>query len=295
MKKVIFIGGPTASGKTALAIHLANALQTEIISADSRQIFKGMEIGTAQPTPDELSQAKHHLIGTLNPNEPFSAGDFEKQALELCTTLFHKSDYVICVGGTGLYMKALYDGIDDFPEIPLEIRNQLNKELESTGLTFLQHELKQKDLTYYSQVDIDNPQRVIRALEIIRHTNTPYSTFLTAQKVERPFESIKLAIHHERPKLYERINKRTEVMLNEGWEKEVENLSPYFDCNALRTVGYKEIIAHQKGEINRAEMVETIQRQTRRYAKRQVTWFKKEKFEWIEPQDFSSLLEKIKS
>ena len=292
-KTIIFIGGPTASGKTALAITLANKLKCEIISADSRQFYKGMAIGTAQPTKEELSQAIHHFIAFKKPNENVSAGDFEEIALKKADQLFQDNDFVICVGGSGLFMKALYQGFDEFPEINPQIREALNQDLKTKGLEFLQEELKQKDPTHYQKVDLKNHQRVIRALEICRGTGKPYSSFLGQKKDNRSFESVLVQTNLDRETLYDRINLRVDLMYQSGLLREVELLKDYWEENSLNTVGYKENIAYLKGEISFDQATELLKKNTRNFAKRQITWFKKEGF--VPVKEVNEVIDQIRS
>ena len=291
MKRLIVIAGPTASGKTELAIQLANHFKTEIVSCDSRQVFKEMSIGTAKPTEEELSRAKHHFIGSHSITEEFSAGDFERQGLELLQELFKVHDDVVMVGGSGLYVRALCEGLDVFPEVDASYRTELIAELEEHGLEPLQEELKIKDPQYFEKVDLNNSQRVIRALEVCRGTGKPVSSFRVDAQVSREFESVKVGVSLDRQLLYDRINKRVDLMLDAGLLDEVKPLEAQKDLNALQTVGYKEFFDHFEGEHSLEEAVELVKRNTRRYAKRQITWFNKEpRLEWIENPDLEKVL-----
>ncbi|MGQ1936277.1 tRNA (adenosine(37)-N6)-dimethylallyltransferase MiaA, partial [Ornithobacterium rhinotracheale] len=215
-KNLVVIVGPTAIGKTATAIALAKHFNTEIISSDSRQFFKEMCIGTAVPSPDELSQVKHHFIQQLNIHEDYSVGDFERDAIEFITEYFQKNDFLIMAGGSGLYEKAITQGLDDFPDIPPSVREQLNSDLNEKGLDFLQNELKNKDLAYFEKVDTQNPHRVIRALEVIRHTGKAYSGFLAKNQSKRNFNIIKIGLTLSREEIYDRINRRVDIMIENG-------------------------------------------------------------------------------
>lgn len=289
-KRLIVIAGPTASGKTELAIQLANYLETEIISCDSRQVFKEMSIGTAKPTPEELARATHHLINSHSIHENFSAGDFEREGLALLSKLFQKYDDVVMVGGSGLYIRALCHGLDNFPEIKEGIRDQLNRELIEGGIEKLQQELKNVDPEYYSRLDISNSQRLIRGLEIYRSSGQPASYFRKANHVDRPFGIVKIGVELPRETLYDRINKRVDVMVNDGLIDEVKSLESLKQLNALNTVGYSEIFSYLSHEINLDEALERIKRNTRRYAKRQITWFNREQgLIWVEQPDLEKL------
>jgi tRNA dimethylallyltransferase len=284
-KTVIFIGGPTASGKTRLAIDLAKKLQCAIISGDSRQFYKGMAIGTAQPSAEELAEAPHHFIACNNPNEEINAGQFEQLALAKCNELFETCNYVICVGGSGLYLKALYEGFHAFPDIKDGIREQLIIEFESLGIEHLQKELQEKDPVRYGALDENNPQRLIRALEVIRSTGKTYTSFVDIEPKQRDFNIVKFQPEMDRPTLYNRINMRVDIMYKMGLLKEVELLKPYWNNNSLKTVGYSENISFFKGELILEQACELLKKNTRNFAKRQLTWFRKEGFETIQSVD----------
>lgn len=281
-KRLICIGGPTASGKTALAIELAKALQCEIISADSRQFYKGMAIGTAQPTEKELSKVKHHFIACNTPDDGISAGDFERMALKKCEELLSFNNVAICVGGSGLYLKALYDGFHKFPDVEPIIREQLINEFEKNGIEPLQKELQAKDPERYANIDTKNHQRLIRSLEIIRSSGKSYTSFIADNQTERPFGVLKFQCSINRDQLYERINQRVDSMYEKGLLKEVTELKKYWKENSLKTVGYQENIAYLKGEIDFEEAKSLLKQNTRNFAKRQITWFKKEGFKSVE-------------
>jgi len=285
-KFLISIVGPTAIGKTALSIKLAQHYNTEIISADSRQFFKEMQIGTAAPTPSELDQAKHHFIHHKSIEDPYSVGTFEKDAINCLEELFKTKDIVILVGGSGLYVDAINKGLDYFPKVDPSIREDLNQRLKSLGLTNLQEQLKELDPIAYSTIAIDNPHRVIRALEICIGSKAPYSSFLNKDKGKRSFETITIGLTADREVIYERINKRVDIMLSEGLLEEVKTLIEKQDLNALNTVGYKEIFKYFKEAWTLDFAVSEIKKNSRRFAKRQLTWFKKDKAtHWHDYQD----------
>ena len=278
MKKgnLITVIGPTAIGKTALAIGLAKHFKTEIISADSRQFFKEMHIGTAVPTAVELNTVPHHFIQNLSINNDYSVGDFEREALKKLHELFEKYAVVVMVGGSGLYVDAVCNGLDDFPEVDPAIRKNLKARLEETGILELQNELKKLDFVTYNQIDLENPQRLIRALEICLVSGKPYSSFLSENKSPREFNSIKIGLTAPREIVYDRINQRVDQMIENGLVDEARKLFPYKNLNALQTVGYKELFSYFEGEINLEFAIEEIKKNTRRFAKRQFTWFKKD-------------------
>ena len=281
---LLVLSGPTGSGKTDLSIRLAKALNCSVLSADSRQVFKEMRIGSAAPDETQLKQAHHYFIGSKSIHDPFNAGIFEQEALETLATLFKENPIQIVCGGTGLYIDALLNGFDELPESDPEIRKELNSIFTHSGLEALQIELQNLDPVYYAQVDIHNPQRIMRALEVIRKTGLPYSSLRKKKTAERDFEVIYLATDLARETLYANINARTEKMIEKGWLKEAEELYPHRKLNALQTVGYKELFAYFDGEIGLERAIELIQQNTRRYAKRQLTWLRnKQEIHWINP------------
>lgn len=294
-KRLIAVVGPTAIGKTSLAIKLANHLKAEIISADSRQFYKEMKIGTAVPTESELDTAKHHFIQHRSIHEPYSVGDFERDSIELLRELFSKNDYVIMVGGSGLYVDAVATGLDKFPDIPEGIRGNLIKQLDSQGLESLKLILEQKDPEYHGKVDLDNPHRIIRALEVCLASGQPYSSFLNQKKEPRNFETIYLGIRAKREIIYNRINQRVDKMIENGLLQEVEKLHPYKKLNALQTVGYKELFEYLDGNIMKQDAIEEIKKNTRRFAKRQLTWYrKKNDVLWVDYKDpFETIIGKL--
>ena len=274
-KTLIAVVGPTAIGKTALSIKLANHYNTEVVSADSRQFYKEMTIGTAVPSKEELSAAKHHFIQNLSVTEDYSVGDFERDGLALLDKLFKVQDIVILVGGSGLYVDAIVKGLNHFPDVDESIRLKLNDNLKNEGLEPLQNQLKTLDPKYFEKVDIHNPHRVIRALEICIGTQKTYTSFLEQDKEERPFNTITVGLEADRTKIYERINDRVDIMMAEGLLKEVKSLEPYKNYNALNTVGYKELFNYLDDEWSLEFAISEIKKNTRRFAKRQLTWFKK--------------------
>lgn len=272
---LICVVGPTAIGKTKLAINIAQLFNTEIISADSRQFFKEMTIGTAVPSSQELDAAPHHFIQNKSIFETYSVGDFETEALETLKQLFKKKDVAVMVGGSGLYVDAVVKGLDSFPKVPKEIREALTVELEENGLASLQKELENKDAQYYKKVDHQNPHRVIRALEVIRASGKPYSSFLNQKKKERFFDTLYVGLTAEREVIYSRINQRVDNMMDEGLLDEAKKLYNHRELNALQTVGYKELFEYLDGTVELEVAVSEIKKNTRRFAKRQNTWFKK--------------------
>jgi tRNA dimethylallyltransferase len=287
---LIGILGQTASGKTALAVELAQHYRTEIISCDSRQFFKEISIGTAKPTAKEMAGITHHFVDHISINERYTAGKFEEDALIKLNQIFETNPVVIMVGGSGMYAQAIINGIDNIPA-DQTIREQLTQRLQNESIETLQQELKVLDPVFFETFDKDNPQRLIRALEVCLVTGEPYSNLRLGQKKTRPFQSINFAINWEREALYDRINRRVDMMMENGLLEEAKVLFPKRELNALQTVGYKELFGHFNGEYTLDEAVELIKRNTRRFAKRQMTWFKKmEEVHWIEPD---TLLDQI--
>ncbi len=275
-KLLITIVGPTAIGKTALSIHLAQHFNAEIISCDSRQFYKEMTIGTAVPEPEELATATHHFIQNRSVFDGYSVGQFERDALQKLKELFTKKDVVIMVGGSGLYVDAVLKGLDYFPTVAPEIRENLNIQLAENGIVHLQKQLKKMDVETYKTITLDNPHRLIRALEICIGSGLPYSSFKNKSKTPRNFKSIKIGLTADRALIYNRINTRVDNMLERGLEKEAKELYPHKELNALQTVGYRELFSFFDDEITREFAIEEIKKNTRRFAKRQLTWFKKD-------------------
>jgi tRNA dimethylallyltransferase len=274
---LISIVGPTAIGKTALSILLANYFNTEIISADSRQFYKEMTIGTAVPTSEELLEAKHHFIHHKSIAEDYNVGAFEKEAIELLNNLFQKHNVVIMVGGSGLYVDAVTKGLDEFPKIDKSIRLKLNERLDSEGIASLQSQLKLLDPLSYDVIAIDNPHRVIRALEICLGSGQPYSSFLNKNATHRNFKTITIGLDAPRELIYERIENRVDQMIENGLLEEVKSLIQYSHLNALNTVGYKELFQYFSEQCTLDFAISEIKKNTRRFAKRQLTWFRRNK------------------
>lgn len=294
-KYLIVVVGPTAVGKTSVSIDLAKHYNTEVISADSRQFYKEMEIGTAKPSDEELAMVVHHFINSHSINEEVSAGSYEKLALAKLEDLFTTHNYVILTGGSGLYINAVTEGLAEMPEVPSDIRIQLNRQLANEGLKSLQQRLKMHDPEYYKKVDIDNPQRIIRALEVFEATGRPYSAFRKQSGSKRPFNAIKIGLTRPREELYERINLRMDLMISQGLFDEAQSLYPYKGHNALQTVGYKEIFDYYDGLYNQEEAIRLLKRNSRRYAKRQMTWFRKdESTAWFHPNQLEEIFQYVR-
>ena len=290
-KILLVILGPTASGKTDLAIKAAKWLDTEIISADSRQFYRELNIGTAKPTPDQIASVKHHLIGQISIHDRYNISDFENDVLSLLEELFQKHDVVVMCGGSGLYIDAVCNGIDDQPEHDPAIRQQLDQEYRTFGIVYLQNELHRLDPDYYKQVDISNPHRLMRALEVCYMTGKPYSSFRTGLKKSRPFKIVKFGIDVPREELIKRINARTDSMISAGLIEEARENLANRHLNSLNTVGYKEIFDFLDGKCTLEEAVEKIKVNTRRYAKRQMTWFRKDgEIKWIKAELFTDMI-----
>ncbi len=273
-KQLVVIGGPTAVGKTAAAIEVARALGTEILSADSRQFYRELNIGTAKPSPEELAAVPHHLVNSLSIHQDYSVGDFERDALQLLQRLFQRYDTLLLVGGSGLYIRAVCEGLDDFPEVPPEVREQVRRFYEAEGLEALQEELRRYDPAYFARVDRRNPQRLLRALEVCRATGRPFSSFRRGEPKPRPFKPLLFYLTLDRALLYERIDQRVDAMMAAGLLEEARALFPHRHLNALQTVGYRELFDHLEGKTSLEEAVRLIKRNTRRYAKRQLTYFR---------------------
>lgn len=295
MKSLLVVVGPTAVGKTALAIQLAQHFQTEILSADSRQFYREMAIGTAKPSPEELAMVPHHFVDSHSLAEPYSAGDFESQALAKLTELFQVHDQVVMVGGSGLFIKAVCEGLDNLPKAEAGVRERLNAEFEQDGIAGLQARLASLDPVYYAAVDQQNPQRIIRALEVCESTGQPFSSFLTKAQQQRPFQIITIGLNMPRPLLYDRINRRVDIMMEAGLVEEVRSLIEYRALPALMTVGYSEIFDYFDGQLTLAEAVDKIKQNSRRYAKRQLTWFNKDpNTSWFEPHEIDAVIDFVK-
>jgi tRNA dimethylallyltransferase len=290
-KRLIVIVGPTAVGKTVLAIRLAQHFQTEIVSADSRQIYRGLEIGTAKPSPQELQLIKHHFINTHSIQEDYDAGSYGRDALTLINLLFKEYDNLILCGGSGLYIRAVLEGFDEMPPVPEGTREQIIKEFETNGLAWLQAEVKQVDPDYFEVVDIQNPHRLIRALELNRAWQKPMHELRKQKKIEHPFQIVKIGIELDREELYHRIDVRMDAMIEQGLFAEVEKFYPVRNLNALQTVGYREIFGFMDGMYDKDEAIRLLKRNSRHYAKRQLTWFKKDKeVNWFRPDQFDEII-----
>ncbi|MFT7113443.1 MAG: tRNA dimethylallyltransferase [Candidatus Azotimanducaceae bacterium] len=293
---LIVIAGPTASGKTGASISLAKVLDCQIISCDSRQFYKEVPVGTAAPTLEEQDGVIHHFIGNKSITEPYSAGDYETDCLALIETLFKTKNNVILVGGSGLFVNAVCNGLDEFPEIDPKIREGLITNFEQQGIEYLQRLLQEKDPSYFKEVDINNQQRLIRALEVSIGTNKPFSSFRKKSPKERPFNIIKVGIDWPREALYERINSRVHRMMDQGLLEEAKSVLPYRNHNALQTVGYKELFHYFDGAWDLETAVSEIQKNSRRYAKRQLTWFKRDAtIQWFAPNSTDSMQKYIHS
>jgi tRNA dimethylallyltransferase len=295
-KNLIVLIGPTAVGKTKQAILIAKELNTEILSADSRQFYKELSIGVASPSEEELSEIKHHFIKHISIKESYNAGLYEKDAMEKIEELFKKYDNLVLTGGSGMYVDAICNGMDCLPNSNETIREELNNIYKTKGLLPLQEELQKKDPKYYGIVDINNPVRLIRALDVIYQTNKPYSSFLNNRHKKRDFAIIKFGLLMDRPLLIERINKRVDNMIEEGLITEAKQVYHFKDFPALNTVGYKELFEYFEGKVELSDAIEKIKTNTRRYAKRQMTWFRKDnKINWIPYSnniDWKCILEK---
>lgn len=291
-KYLVVIAGPTGVGKTALAVQLARHFDTKILSADSRQFYREMKIGTAKPSQKELEEAEHLFVDSLSIHDTYSIGDFEKDALQKLEELFKDHQLVFLVGGSGLYINAVLYGVDEFEEVSPATKAKIKKEYEEKGISWLQEQLQELDPDYYTTVDINNPQRLQRALEVCMESGKSYSSFLSGTKKQRTFEPIKLLINLDREILYDRINKRVDQMIADGLVGEAKELYAHKNLNALNTVGYKELFAYFDGQTDLNTAIELIKQKTRNYAKRQLTWFKnQDTYEEFRPND----LEKIKA
>ena len=296
MKKLITISGPTASGKTDLSIKLASYLECSIISCDSRQFYKEMSIGTAVPTKEELSRIKHYCIQHKSIFDTYTVGDFRHETLLLLKKLFQNNDYVIITGGSGLYMDSIVKGIDFFPEINKNVREELNYNFSLKGIKYLQEQLSRLDPIYFSTVDINNQRRLIRALEVCISSGKPYSSFLNKRKNDYDFNIESFAIRTNRDVLYKRINARVDKMIEAGLIDEVKKLFKHKNLNPLNTVGYKEIFEFIEKKVSLEDSIEKIKQNTRRYAKRQITWLKNKDYKWIDSDiDFEEFIKMINS
>ncbi|MCH6199566.1 tRNA (adenosine(37)-N6)-dimethylallyltransferase MiaA [Aquiflexum sp. LQ15W] len=294
-KHLLVIAGPTAVGKTEICLHLAKIFQTEIISSDSRQFYRETEVGTAKPTNNELKEVQHHFINSLSIFDNYDVRKFEMETLQLLEKLFEKHDLVIMTGGSGLYIDAICYGFDEIPEVDPAIRERLIMDYHNDGIQNLQLRLQELDPVYYSQVDIQNPQRLMRALEVCIGTGKAYSSFRTKKKNIRSFNCILVGLERDREELYQRINQRMDIMIAKGIFEEAQRLYPYRHLNALQTVGYSEIFGFLEGKYNREEAERLLKRNSRRYAKRQMTWFKKyPEMTWFHPSNVEGIRDFLK-
>ncbi|MEQ9403665.1 MAG: tRNA (adenosine(37)-N6)-dimethylallyltransferase MiaA [Cyclobacteriaceae bacterium] len=288
---LISVVGPTAVGKTSLAIKLAREFKTEIISADSRQFYKELNVGTAKPDTEELSLAKHHFIDSHTIESMYSAGEYGRDAQKLIAQLGKNNKIIIAVGGSGLYLRAIWEGFDEMPPIDPAVRKKLNIELEKSGPEGLLEELKREDSIYYAEVDKKNGQRIVRALEVIRGTGKTFSSFRQARENELDYDHIKIGLNMEREVLFERINNRMDNMIRNGLFSEAESLYAFRNHNALQTVGYSEIFNFMEEKYDKEEAIRLLKRNSRRYAKRQLTWFRKyEDIHWFKPSEYDDII-----
>ena len=304
-KSLIIILGPTAVGKTAVGIEVAKALGTEIISADSRQFFKEMSIGTAKPNEEELKSVKHHFINSLSVEDDYNVGMFEKDVLIVLDKIFQKKDTALMVGGSGLYINAVCNGFDEVPEADKEIRASITKMYIQEGIEYLRSTLKKLDEEHYRKVDIKNPHRLIRAIEVCMTTGKPYSELRKGEKKKRNFTSIKIGLNMDREKLYQKINERVDEMMKAGLLEEVRSLDKYKHLNSLKTVGYNELFNHLESVTSAnaqspfrdlGQAVELIKQNTRNFAKRQMTWFRRdEEIKWFDPNDIQEIIQFVKT
>jgi len=295
-KTLLVIAGPTAVGKTAFCVRLAQQLRTDVVSADSRQLYRELNIGTAKPTPAEMQGVPHHFVDSHSVEQLVGAGHYEREALAVLETLFREKDVVILAGGTGLYINAVCFGLDDIPAVDPALREQLMHRLATDGLAGLQQQLRRLDPDYVASADLQNAQRVVRALEVTLHTGRPFSSFRRHQPAPRPFRSVFVALDRPRDELYARIDRRLDDMLARGLVDEVRSLVPYRHLNALQTVGYKEVFGYFDGDYDYPTMVELLKRNSRRYAKRQLTWFRHQgNYHWVGAEDVAEVLNLVKS
>lgn len=293
-KTCVIIAGPTAVGKTAVAIEVARHFNTEIISADSRQCFKEMTIGVAKPAKEELQEVHHYFINSHSIYDEVNAAVFEQYALQAADEIFQHNNIAVVTGGTGLYIKAFCEGLDDMPPVSPDIRQAISEQYERHGLAWLQQQVQQQDPLYYRTGEIQNPQRLIRALEVKQATGSSIRSFQQGKKVVRPFRIIKLALELPKPELHARINARVDIMMEQGLLQEVRELLPHKQLNALQTVGYTELFDHLDGKISLQHAVEQIKTNTRHYAKRQMTWFRKDiSMQWFSPDAVHEMIDVV--
>ncbi len=290
-KTLLVILGPTAVGKTELCIRLAQHFDTEIVSADSRQFYREMAIGTAKPTPEEQAEAPHHFIDSHSISQSYNVGDYENDALACLEEIFSRKNFAILTSGSGLYLQVVTEGMDDIPEVDLQVRERLMQQVANHGLESVLPQLEALDPTFYAQVDRANPHRVVRALEVCLSTGKPFSSFRKKTKAERPFDILKIGLNRDREELYERINERVDIMVAKGLLEEVKGLYDYKGHQALQTVGYKEIFDYMDGQYDWEEAIRLLKRNTRRYAKRQMTWFRRDaEIHWFSPKELEEIV-----
>lgn len=295
-KTLISIVGPTGSGKTDLSIAVARHYSAPIISTDSRQFYRGIPIGTAQPDAEQLAAVEHHFIASHEITDEFNCGAYEVAALQLLKELFEQHDIVVAVGGSGLYIKALCEGMDAMPEADALLRKELSDKLQQFGLEPLVEQLRELDEATYNTIDRKNPARVLRALEICLSTGVPCSQIRTGERHKRDFNIVKIGVDMPRDILYDRINRRVDIMIQQGLEAEAQTVAHLRHCNSLQTVGYREMFDYFDGKSSREEAIELIKRNSRRYAKRQMTWFRRdEEIAWFEPSKLTSIIDYINS
>lgn len=296
MKTLVVLLGPTAVGKTDLSLELAEQLHTSIISADSRQLYADLKIGTAAPTPDQQARVQHHFVGTLQLSDYYSAARYADEVLALLDTLFQQQDVALLTGGSMMYIDAVCQGMDDIPTVDADTRTMMWKRYDEVGLEGIQRELKMLDPEYYAIVDLKNHKRIIHALEIYYMTGKTFTSFRQRKQAERPFHIIKIGLNRERDELFSRINQRVDQMMQEGMLEEAKKVYPYRHLNSLNTVGYKELFKYLDGEWTIEEAVEKIKRNTRIYAKKQLTWFKKDmSIRWFHPDQRTDIISYINS
>jgi len=274
-KTLIYVAGPTGIGKTSLSIEIAKRLNTEVVSCDSRQFYKELKIGTSTPSKKQLNEVKHHFIHNKSIVDEYSVGDYEKDAINKISSIFNINNNAVLVGGSGLYADSILFGMDNIPKVPLEIKNKLNLKFKKKGLIYLQEKLKEIDLDYYNKVDLDNPNRLIRAIGVYEVSGKKISSLWNNNRKNRNFNSLIIMMKSDRDKLYERINQRVDKMVKDGLEEEAYGLIKFKEYNALNTVGYKEYFSYFDGKLSKEETINKIKQSTRNYAKRQITWFKK--------------------
>ena len=291
-KTLIVVVGATGSGKTDLSLRLATHFSAPILSTDSRQLYRGIPIGTAQPTAEQLAAVEHHFIASHDLTDNFNCGEYEVQALARLEELFRKHNTVVAVGGSGLYIQALCEGMDDLPQADEALRQNLVERLQNEGIESLAADLQRLDPDYYEQVDRCNPSRVLRAVEVCMQTGKPYSSLRTGERRKRDFNIVKVGIEWEREALYDRINRRVDMMIDEGLEAEARAVYPLRHLNSLQTVGYREMFDYFDGTTTREEAIELIKRNSRRYAKRQMTWFRRDsEIRWFSPEEFDLMVD----